>query len=440
MALVVGLGVVVVSFPDGATASLAVVILSGVTIAVFRNQIEDKEFITKIFVLALIARLGFGVFIHAFDLRAFFGGDAMTYDFFGNRLVEYWMGQASPDEYFTRNAIRTTGPGWGMNYFVGTIYFALGRNIFAAQSICGVIGAATVPMVYMCAHKIFHNTRVARMSAISIALFPSFIIWSSQLLKDGLIIFLLVLVMGLILRVQERFSYVTLVGLVLALFGIMSLRFYIFYMVLVAVVGSFLIGTSSSIASMARRAIALVIIGLGLTYFGVIRTASIDLERFGNLEAVQRSRSDLATAQSGFASDADVSTADGAIETIPVGVLFLMLAPFPWQVANVRQAITLPDVLLWWAFLPVMISGLVYSLRHRLRRALPIIIFSVTLTLAYSIFQGNVGTAYRQRTQIQVFLFMFIAVGWTLFKEKRENAVIVNRKNREMSQYRLRAQ
>ncbi len=43
------------------------------------------------------------------------------------------------------------------------------------------------------------------------------------------------------------------------------------------------------------------------------------------------------------------------------------------------------------------------------------------LTLAYSVFQGNVGMAYRQRTQIQVFLFMFVAVGITIIIEKREN-------------------
>ena len=43
------------------------------------------------------------------------------------------------------------------------------------------------------------------------------------------------------------------------------------------------------------------------------------------------------------------------------------------------------------------------------------------LTIAYSIFLGNVGTAYRQRTQIQVFLFILVGVGWTIFNEKREN-------------------
>jgi hypothetical protein len=36
-----------------------------------------------------------------------------------------------------------------------------------------------------------------------------------------------------------------------------------------------------------------------------------------------------------------------------------------------------------------------------------------------------VGTAYRQRTQIQVFFFMFIAVGWTVYQENRENQRLI---------------
>jgi hypothetical protein len=54
------------------------------------------------------------------------------------------------------------------------------------------------------------------------------------------------------------------------------------------------------------------------------------------------------------------------------------------------------------------------------------------LTLAYSIFQGNVGTAYRQRTQIQVFFFMFIAVGWVLWKEKREDRKLLAARHRRI--------
>ena len=65
--------------------------------------------------------------------------------------------------------------------------------------------------------------------------------------------------------------------------------------------------------------------------------------------------------------------------------------------------------------------GIVYTVRNRLSKALPVLIFTLLLTFAYSIFQGNVGTAYRQRTQIQVFLFMFAAVGIELVREKRKD-------------------
>jgi hypothetical protein len=51
------------------------------------------------------------------------------------------------------------------------------------------------------------------------------------------------------------------------------------------------------------------------------------------------------------------------------------------------------------------------------------------LTLVYSLFQGNVGTAYRQRSQLLVFYFIFVAVGAVLLKEKSED----RRKQREFT-------
>jgi len=153
-----------------------------------------------------------------------------------------------------------------------------------------------------------------------------------------------------------------------------------------------------------------------------LRTAGENLEKWGSLESIQRSRTDMSRrGESGFGEELDVSTTEGAIAIIPIGFTYLMLAPFPWQLGSLRQSITIPEMIVWWCSIPLMISGLIYTIRNRLRNAIAILIFTLMLTIAYSIFQGNVGTAYRQRTQIQVFLFIFIAVGWTLKKEKIEN-------------------
>jgi hypothetical protein len=118
------------------------------------------------------------------------------------------------------------------------------------------------------------------------------------------------------------------------------------------------------------------------------------------------------SAATGFAKDVDVSTPKGAFAVLPLGFTYLMLAPFPWQITNLRQAITLPEMLLWWCMLPFLVRGLYDVIKNRVREATVLVLFAGNLLLIYSIFQGNVGTAYRQRAQIIIFLFIFIAFGY----------------------------
>ena len=411
-----------IHFPFGAVAALVTTFFALTTIAAINYfSPEEKFYLTQIFVMAMLARIAFGMLLEVGDMRSFFAGDSLTYDAFGFRLTELWSSRGDANELLTVKA-RTMTSGWGMNYLVGILYLFTGRNIYAAQSMCAVIGAATVPLIYNCSTQIFNNRRVGKAAALLVAFYPAFVIWSGQLLKDGIIVFLLVLCITLVTNLQKKFSYFSISILVFSLMGIASLRFYIFYMVAAAVVGTFVIGFSNSPAAIVRRLAVMIIIGMSLTYIGVIKNAGDDINNFGNLEKLQSIRQDsVRSADSGYGKDLDVSTTEGAITSLPIGFAYLMFAPFPWEISNFRQLITLPEVLLWWSSIPLMLMGLFYTVKYRLRSALGILIFTLMLTLAYSLFQGNVGTAYRVRTQIQVFLFIFIAVGWTILKEKRDN-------------------
>ena len=415
-----------VPFPDGFIAVAATAVLAGVAAFIFRRSLPDQQFVTNVFLLALALRMAFGLLVHIEEWRLFFGADAITYDFNGSALLDYWLYNIPLSDDLKAQTSLAASTGWGMNYFVGCIYYALGKNIFAAQSICAVFGAATAPLAYSCARTIYKNEKVARTAAVAIAVFPSFIIWSGQLLKDGLLVFMIALSITMVLALQKQFSIPALVVLLACMFGILSLRFYVFYIVVLAAVGSFVVGASFSRVSIFRRTIILALMALGLIYFGIARKATEEFNRYGNLDRIQIGRTDLVrSAASGFGEDLDVSTTSGVLWAIPVGFTYLMFAPFPWQTSNLRQAIPIPEVLLWWAMMPLLVSGLMYSIKNRLRDSLPILLFSLLLTLSYSVFQGNVGTAYRQRTQIQVFLFMFIAVGWTVRKEQKENEMLV---------------
>jgi 4-amino-4-deoxy-L-arabinose transferase-like glycosyltransferase len=309
-----------------------------------------------------------------------------------------------------------------MVYLVAAVYGLIGRNMLAIQLMNSVIGAATAIVIYLCAHQVFQNSRVARIAGIAVAFYPSLVLWSAQGLKDGPTVFCLALAILCTLKLGEKLSLKYIVILSCVLLALIALRFYVFYMIAVAIVGAFVIGMQQVTAtSFVRQLTAVVLLGLSMTYIGVTRSAGAQLERYGNLQVLQRSRADAArSAESGFGRDVDVSNTSGALSTIPTGVLYLLFAPFPWQITSLRQSITLPEMVIWWASFPLLVLGLWFSIRYRLRMISPILIFTVMLTLAYSVFQGNVGTAYRQRAQVLVFYFIFVAVGFVVMKEKRE--------------------
>jgi hypothetical protein len=385
-------------------------------------QEAEGSFLLKLFLSALLLRMLVGTVIFVSNGQDFFGGDALTYDFFGSAQLQAWRGDRYQQSLVTSFVGVGQASGWGMVYLVAAVYGLIGRNMLAVQFLNSVMGAATAVVMFLCAHHVFHNLRVARLTAMAVAFYPSLVLWSSQGLKDGPIVFCLTLSILATLELGKKFSFKYLVILVCSLFSILSLRFYVFYMIFVAISGAFVIGRQRLTATTFIRQFAIIIVvGLALTYLGITRYANVQLEQFVNLERVQLSRLDSAkSAESGFGRDVDVSTVKGALTTIPVGMLYLLFAPFPWQLVSLRQSLTLPEMIIWWASFPMLVLGLWFSIRYRLRQVSPILIFTAMLSIAYSIFQGNVGNAYRQRSQLLVFYFIFVAVGFVLMLEKRD--------------------
>jgi 4-amino-4-deoxy-L-arabinose transferase-like glycosyltransferase len=417
LAMVVG---VALAAPQHAAAALVVCGVLGFGAGFFVSRAgEDKHFLLHVFVGALIVRVAIGTLIFSLHLQDFFGGDAFTYDFLGDLVLQSWR-TGAPIIVAGRENFDV---GWGMAYFVATIYYAVGQNMLAVQFANAVLGAATAPVIYVCAYRIFGNLRVARWSALFVAFYPSLVLWSSQGLKDGPMVFALALAVMAALKLDEKIRLKYLLVLIAALGGIVSLRFYVFYMMVAALGGAFLIGMRAVTAqSIVRQIVIVIAVGLSMTYLGVLKNAGAGMERYGNLEELQRSRADLATsAKSGFGKDVDVSTTSGALSTIPVGMIYLLFAPFPWQLASLRQSITLPEMIVWWGSFPMLCAGLWFTLKHRMRQSMPILLFTLMLTLAYSVFQGNIGTAYRQRSQLLIFYFIFVSVGYELIRERRED-------------------
>ena len=77
-------------------------------------------------------------------------------------------------------------------------------------------------------------------------------------------------------------------------------------------------------------------------------------------------------------------------------------------------------MIIWWCSFPLLVLGIWYSMRYRLRQIAPILIFHHDAIPRLFDISGNVGTAYRQRAQLPVFYFIFVAVGFVLVVRREE--------------------
>lgn len=375
---------------------------------------RSKAFIKRLFFTGLGLRLLVATLISLFSLKDFFGGDATTYDWFAWEMSQYWHGLAAFAEWPKQQS--------GYFYFCASVYYLFGRVPEVLVFINCIVGALHAVFIYKIALKIF-GYKVAERAGKFTAYFPSLVLWSAQMLKDPLIILMICVCTFAVIHLHDKFSLVYLAIFLAALIPLHPFRNYVFYILAASTLVSFGVSSKRGFAFGFLSQLFVVLVFAGAILFSGLLDHEIDNLTVDNvLKNINIYRFGLArSAATGFAKNVDVSTPQGAMGVLPLGFTYLMLAPFPWQITNVRQAITLPEMLVWWSMLPFLIRGVFQVIKRRIREATVLLLFSGNLLLVYSIFQGNVGTAYRQRAQVIVFLFIFIAFGYEEWKGGREH-------------------
>jgi len=134
----------VVTSIDCAKAVLLCTALAAVVGYFSYKRTTDGTFLLRLFVSALIARMIIALVIFSFHGQDFFGGDAITYDFYGNAQALGWGGDKLAVITANQYVRSGEGSGWGMVYLVAAVYSIIGRNLLAVQLMNAVFGAATV--------------------------------------------------------------------------------------------------------------------------------------------------------------------------------------------------------------------------------------------------------------------------------------------------------
>jgi hypothetical protein len=125
------------------------------------------------------------------------------------------------------------------------------------------------------------------------------------------------------------------------------------------------------------------------------------------------------SAGSGYLQDASIATPEEASRYFPVGLLYFLTVPFPWQLGSVRQSMIIPENLLWWALYPMMVLGMRRAWKLNMAGTFFLLLLTAGMCATYALLSANVGTTYRMRSQVWLLWAPFAAWGWEVLRERR---------------------
>jgi len=242
-------------------------------------------------------------------------------------------------------------------------------------------------------------------------------LWSSINLKDALTTLSIVMVLWHTLMLQRHMSLGRFAALLVFMTLLGTLRSYLFVLTGISLVGSLMLGRMG----LRLRGLALALL-LMLGFVGLYQQYGFgkDVVENQGLSTVNDMREELAEGGSAYGTEASLDTPISALVYLPRGLSYFLLAPAPWQIFNLRQALTFPEMLLWYCLLPAIWRGVRYALRENFRPTVTLLTFASVLTVAYAMVETNLGTAYRHRAQVLVVYLIFAALGLVHRRRARE--------------------
>jgi hypothetical protein len=386
----------------------------------------------RIFVWAFLARAVVGIVAYLLTVYTSvpFLEDALWYEEEGYSVAQEWLSGRWGALDTLPHGVQMAKP--VVATIAGFYYVTGGTRVLPLLLVAyGAITAIIPVYVYWIGIELGVPERAAKGAGWLVALSPAFVLFSGSLHKEGLVLLSLSVAAYHALRLQSRWQPRSFIVLVLSSLVLFALRYYIAIVVcgavalgLVSVWGANRPGLSTRITMpmlMRQGAVVVAFVGLMGT-LGFQESADRPLEESpeGLLVQVDQYRRGLAMyGQSGYLPEADASTPQGAAEFAPVGLLYFLAAPFPWQTGSLRQNLVIPETMFWVLLYPLVAVGMARS--FRVNRPGTVMLMAATggMCIVYALMSGNIGIAYRMRTQVWLLWAPFAAWGWEAWRERR---------------------
>jgi len=392
---------------------------------------SDDRFVFRIYWWAFAVRALAGVLAYA--VTEYFGvlilEDALYYEDMGYYVASQWLSGSSAS---LSDMLGVSGSfGAVLIVMVAVIYYVM-QGIRAVPILLlfySAITAAVPVYTYRLTRELGASSSAAKAAAWLVALSPGFAFFSGALHKEGLTLLILNVAAYHVLRLQRQWRMRSLTLVTLSILALWGLRYYLAILLGAVVIVGLLWGnrkqTSGVVRSRApvflrQAAVALGFVALMFSVGFVERSESLLVENDqGVLVELDRNRQWLATAaESGYLPEAHVSTPAEAAEYFPVGLLYFLFVPFPWQFGSFRQNAAIPETVLWAFLYPLVALGIVRGLRVNRPGTVVLLGLTAGMCVFYALLSGNIGTAYRMRSQVWLLWAPFAMWGWEIVRER----------------------
>lgn len=392
-----------------------------------RDTVREQ---TSLFVAAFAVRMLMIVIVYYFGFLKVLGDEDSSGWVAGLQLCNDWR-QAGYNLFSLPQAIwaeaqeqrANNSYHFGYKIILGVEFFVLSMpGRITAAALNALVGSWIPVLAFRMSMQLFQNLKAARYVGWTLVFMPSLIVFSSQTIKEPIVVFIEVLCLYCCLQLaQFKFSIRHIMALILGVVLVNYMRFYVVYVILGTI---FLTLTIPPIFKSNFRNIFL---ALGLLFSPVVfmvtyRSALVELTQIRNEQARA-----LKSYQEGFGDSTgmrqnsnvrnpfDITKNSQIIPGFLFGLIHLMYAPFPWHLAkgSLRMLLTTPEML-WWYYNGSfrLVRGMREGRRINLIEMLIPIAFCMPLLLFYSLIFNNIGLAYRYRAQIFPELMLFISLGY----------------------------
>ncbi len=293
----------------------------------------------------------------------------------------------------------------------------------AAASLNALLGALIPVLSFRMSLQIYNDPKAARYLGWTLALMPSLLVFSALTAKEPFVVFFEVLGLYCCVQIaQRRFRLRYVLAFLFSLFCMLYLRFYIYYVLLGSIVVAVVVPV------FIRDSFRKVAIVTGLfasplvMYYGYVsaiaerkdEAARTEIQQRTTLQSLRQYGSKMG-GNSFVENPFDITKPSQFVPGLLFGLVHLMYAPFPWNLARGSRLmlLTTPEVL-WWYYSGTIrfYRGLRHGLRQNLADSLVPILFCLPLLYYYSLMFSNIGLAYRYRAQIYPELILFISLGY----------------------------